>query len=77
MNSTVFWTGGITAGASQQRVLGDRDAEVHDQSHGGERRVERLLSAHITCRLQNRSLFDYLTELLSAHARGDPLPLLA
>lgn len=47
------------------------------QSHGGERRIERLLSAHTTCRLQHRSLFDYLSELLSAHARGDPAPLLA
>lgn len=47
------------------------------QSHGGERRIERLLSAHTTCRLQDRSLFEYLSELLTAHARGDPVPSLA
>ena len=40
----------------------------------GERRIERLLSAHTTCRLQRRSLFAYLTEALTAHARGDPVP---
>ena len=29
-----------------------------------------------TCRLQSRSLFVYLAEALSAHAHGDPTPLL-
>jgi transposase len=46
------------------------------QSETGERRIERLLSASTTCRLQRRSLHEYLTELLTAHARGDPLPRL-
>ncbi|MBA3370492.1 MAG: IS66 family transposase [Thermoleophilaceae bacterium] len=50
-------------------------------SHGtrtddGERFVERALSASVTCRLQGRSLFAYLAELLTAHPRGDPLPTL-
>jgi transposase len=50
-------------------------------SHGtrtndGERFIERALSASVTCRLQHRSLFNYLTDLLAAHARGDPLPTL-
>ena len=50
-------------------------------SHGtrtqdGERFVERALSASVTCRLQRRSLFAYLSELLTAHPRGDPLPTL-
>jgi transposase len=54
-----------------------RKLSLGTQSHGGERRIERLLSAHTTCRLQNRSLFRYLTDLLAAHARGDPVPLLA
>jgi transposase len=54
-----------------------RKLSLGSQSDGGERRIERLLSAHTTCRLQHRSLFDYLTELLTAHARGDPAPLLA
>ena len=50
-------------------------------SHGtrtddGERFAERALSAAATCRQQQRSLFDFLTELLAAHSRGDPLPAL-
>ncbi len=50
-------------------------------SHGtrtdeGERFVERALSASVTCRLQDRSLFAYLAQLLTAHPRGDPLPTL-
>ena len=54
-----------------------RKLSLGSQSEGGERRIERLLSASVTCRLQRRSLFAYLTELLSAHARGDPVPSLA
>ena len=47
------------------------------QSEQGERRIERLLSASVTCRLQRRSLFAYMTELLTVHARDDSVPLLA
>jgi transposase len=54
-----------------------RKLSLGTQSEQGERRIERLLSAHTTCRLQERSLFVYLTELFAAHARGDPAPLLA
>ena len=51
-------------------------------SHGsrtqhGEHFIERALSASVTCRLQHRSLFAYVRELLTAHNRGDPLPTLA
>ncbi|MCA1698600.1 MAG: IS66 family transposase [Actinobacteria bacterium] len=46
------------------------------QSEDGERFIERALSASVTCRLQARSMFAYMRELLSAHARGDPLPSL-
>jgi transposase len=51
-------------------------------SHGtrtddGERLIERALSASVTCRLQGRSLFAYLVELLTARTRGQPLPALA
>jgi transposase len=46
------------------------------RSQDGERFIERALSASVTCRLQHRSLFTYLTELLTAQARGDPLPTL-
>ena len=54
-----------------------RKLSLGSQSHAGERRTERLLSASISCRLQQRSLFAYLAELLDNHARGDPLPQLA
>jgi transposase len=54
-----------------------RKLSLGSQSTTGEQRIERLLSAHSTCRLQRRSLHDYLTELLAATARGDPAPLLA
>lgn len=47
------------------------------RSEDGERFVERALSASVTCRLQGRSLFAYLVELLTARARGQPLPALA
>ncbi len=47
------------------------------QSQEGELRTSRLLSAHTTCRLQHRSLFAYLTDAITAHARGHPAPLLA
>ena len=46
------------------------------QSEAGERFAERALSAAATCRQQHRSLFEYLTELITAHNRGDPLPAL-
>jgi transposase len=53
-----------------------RKLSLGTQSEGGERRIERLLSAHTTCRLQQRSLFAYLTDALTAHAHGHPAPLL-
>jgi transposase len=54
-----------------------RKLSLGSQSEHGERRIERLLSASTTCRLQLRSLFESLAELLAAHARGDPAPPLA
>jgi transposase len=54
-----------------------RKLSLGSQSEQGELRIARLLSAHTTCRLQGRSLFAYLSELLTADARGDPLPTLA
>jgi transposase len=53
-----------------------RKLSLGSQSEHGERTIERLLSASLTCRLQQRSLFAYLTNLLSANIRGDPVPLL-
>jgi transposase len=46
------------------------------RSPNGERFTERALTAAATCRQQQRSLFEFLTELLTAHTRGDPLPAL-
>ncbi len=54
-----------------------RKLSLGSQSEDGERRIERLLSAHTTCRLQRRSLHAYIIDLLGAHSRGDPVPLLA
>jgi transposase len=53
-----------------------RKLSLGTQSQAGEQRVARLLSAHTTCRLQQRSLFAYLSELLAAAPRGDPVPML-
>ena len=54
-----------------------RKLSLGTQSDGGERRAERLLSAHTTCRLQRRSMHAYLIDAITAHTRGDPVPLLA
>jgi len=53
-----------------------RKLSLGTQSNDGERRIERLLSVHTTCRLQHRPLHDYLVNALTAHSRGDPAPLL-
>jgi len=53
-----------------------RKLSLGTQSASGERRIERLLSAHTTCRLQRRSLHAYLIDTIGAHSRGDPVPLL-
>jgi transposase len=53
-----------------------RKLSLGSQSEAGERTIERLLSASQTCRLQRRSLFAYLADLLAASARGDPVPSL-
>jgi transposase len=54
-----------------------RKLSLGSQSEGGERTIERLLSASVTCRLQRRSLFAYLADVLSAKACGEPIPLLS
>ena len=53
-----------------------RKLSLGTQSDTGERFAERAHSAAATCRLQRRSLFTYLSELLAAHNRGDPFPAL-
>ena len=60
-----------------RRFLIHRKLSLGSQSDQGERTIERLLSASVTSRLQRRSLFAYLTDVLNASIRGDPIPLLA
>jgi hypothetical protein len=52
-----------------------RKSSLGSQSEEGERTIERLLSASVTCRLQKRSLFAYLSAVLAAEAHGGPIPL--
>ncbi len=54
-----------------------RKISLGTQSEEGERFAERALSAAATLRLQHRSLFTYLSDLIAAHNRGDPFPALA
>ena len=54
-----------------------RKVSLGSQSTHGERFAERAHSAATTCRMQHRSLFTYLSELIAAHIRGDPFPTLA
>jgi transposase len=54
-----------------------RKLSLGSQSERGEGTTQRLLSASVTCRLQGRSLFAYLADVLSARVRGDPAPRLA
>ena len=54
-----------------------RKVSLGTQSNDGERFAERALSAAATCRQQRRSLFTYLSELITAPTRGDPFPALA
>ena len=81
-----LWTFTTTAGVQPtnnpaERALRapviHRKVSLGTQSNNGERFTERALSAAATCRQQRRSLFTYLSELLIAHARGDPFPALA
>jgi transposase len=53
-----------------------RKISLGTQTDPGERFAERALSAAATCRQQRRSLFTYLSELITAHNRGDPFPAL-
>ena len=46
------------------------------QSESGSRFIERMLSVSETCRLQNRSAYDYLTKAVTAHFSKQAPPLL-
>lgn len=54
-----------------------RKISLGSQSDAGARFAERMLSVSQTCRLQQRSLFGYLTDALTSAARGSPVPALA
>jgi transposase len=54
-----------------------RKLSLGRRSQGGERTIERLLSVDQTCRLQRRSLYAYLADVLTAKARANPIPTLA
>jgi transposase len=54
-----------------------RKLSLGSQSEQGESRIERLLSASTTCRLQHRSPLAHLSEPLTAHTRGEAVPTLA
>jgi transposase len=60
-----------------RRAVIYRKLSLGSQSEDGETRIARLLSAHTTCRLRARSLFDYLADALTHHAQNTPIPLLA
>jgi len=53
-----------------------RTVSLGTQTANGERFSERAHSAATTCRMQRRSLFTYLSDLITAHTRGDPFPAL-
>ena len=54
----------------------DAEASVSRTAPEMERLNERLLSVDQTCRLQRRSLYTFLTDVLTAKARGDPVATL-
>ena len=46
------------------------------QSEGGSRFIERILTVSETCRLPNRSIYDYLVSAVRAHFEQQPIPSL-
>jgi len=80
-----LWTFAHTPGVeptNNHAERGLRGAVIHrklslgSQSEQGERTIERLLSASLTCRLRKQPLYTYLTQVIDAHTRGDPIPTL-
>jgi hypothetical protein len=63
-------TGALIVGSCARAA---RKRSHGSQSEHGERTIERLLSASITCRLHKRLVFTYLTAVLTASIRGDPI----
>lgn len=59
-----------------RRAVITRKLTFGSRSPRGAQTTERLLTAAETCRRQGRSLFDYLADTASAHARHEPAPSL-
>lgn len=57
-------------------VVMDRRATQGTRSHKGRLFCERIWTAVGTCRMNNRSIFDYLCEAVTAWAKGLPAPSL-
>jgi len=53
-----------------------RKSSFGTQSKRGARYVERILTACATCRLQGRSIIEYLRNVCSCHLEGVPIPSL-
>ena len=53
-----------------------RKGSFGTQSERGARYAERILSACATCRLQRRSIIEYLRDVCSCHLNGIPVPSL-
>jgi len=53
-----------------------RKTSFGTQSNRGDRYVERMMTASTCCRLQNRNLPDYLSDVISAHMSGKAYPSL-
>lgn len=58
---------------SATACCGARPATAPQTDHGN-RAVERLLTIRETCRLQRRRLHTYLTDAITAHQHGQPVP---
>ncbi len=66
-----------TAERALRPAVIDRKLSFGTQSESGSRFIERMLTVSETCRLQNRSAYDYLTQAVIAHfSNQDPPSLL-
>ena len=53
-----------------------RKLSLHTQDKRGDRFIERILTVVETCRLQGRTVAEYLTSVVMAHLAGEPPPSL-
>ena len=74
-NQSVDPTNNAAERAVRQGVLW-RKSSFGTQSKRGARYVERVLTACSTCRLQNRSIIEYLRDVCRCHLDGVPAPSL-